>query len=129
MSKKILVIDDELDVITYLQMALEDNGYIVFVASNAAAGWAAAINELPDVICLDILMPGKTGISLLNEFRNEPTLNNTRVVIISGMITAQNKDYANLINEPGKNLVKPDAFVEKPIILDSFLETIQRLTQ
>ena len=66
---KILIVDDEPDVIAYLSIALEDNDYLVKSATNASAGFQIAQEFMPDIICLDILMPGQTGVSLYEKLR------------------------------------------------------------
>lgn len=60
--KKILVIDDEPHVVTYLKTLLEDNGYETVTANDGAEGLEMAKSHRPDLVCLDITMPETTGI-------------------------------------------------------------------
>ncbi|MDE0838606.1 MAG: response regulator, partial [Kiritimatiellae bacterium] len=61
MSKKILIIDDEPDFIDMIQMRLEANGYTIVSAADGIQGVDAAIEESPDLILLDVMMPGWDG--------------------------------------------------------------------
>ncbi len=67
MGKKILVIDDEQDMVTFLSTLLEDNGYEVATASDGEVGLEKVKSLKPDLVSLDLLMPNKTGIKM---FRN-----------------------------------------------------------
>ena len=57
-KKKILVVDDEADIVTILQMRLEAGGYAVISASDGNNGYAKAKSENPDLIILDVMLPG-----------------------------------------------------------------------
>ena len=62
MAKKILVIDDEPEMVTFLATLLEDNGYEILTATDGDEGLTKIKNEKPDLVSLDLLMPNKTGI-------------------------------------------------------------------
>ena len=70
----IVVVDDEADVSRYLSAALEDVGYEVHVGGNAEEGLALIRDVGPGLVCLDLVMPGRTGISLYLELRGIPEL-------------------------------------------------------
>ena len=69
LNKKILIIDDEPDVITYLTAVLESNGYNSFAVSDITLATDKVREIHPDLICLDIVMPGETGISFYSKLR------------------------------------------------------------
>jgi len=68
-SKKILIIDDEPDVVTYLSAVLEANGYKSYATSNIKIAMEQVEDIRPDLICLDIVMPQETGISFYTRLR------------------------------------------------------------
>ena len=64
MAKKILIIDDEPDMVTFLCALLEDHGYVTITAADGEEGMTKIKSEKPDLISLDLLMPNKTGIKM-----------------------------------------------------------------
>ena len=81
---KILIVDDERDIVEYLTMALEDAGFKAagLADTEGALAWIAA--ERPDLVLLDVMMPGHTGLSLYRAMREGETTKRIPVVIISG---------------------------------------------
>lgn len=122
-NKKIVIIDDEPDIVLYLASALQDSGFEVCTASNANEGLELIRSQHPDLVCLDILMPEETGCSLYRKIKEDRTLNDVRVLIISGL---------NMEQELGRlgagATFEPDGYIEKPIDLPSFMDMIQDLT-
>lgn len=122
-NKKIAIIDDERDIVFYLASALQDSGFEVCSATNANEGLELIRSQRPDLVCLDILMPEETGFSLYRKIKEDRTLNDVRVLIISGL---------NMEQEMGRlgtgATFKPDGYIEKPIDLPSFMDMIQELT-
>ena len=127
-NKKIAIVDDEPDILTYLTSALEDNGFEVYSAASAVEGLALIRSQHPDLVILDILMPEETGFSLYKKIKEDARLKNTRVIIISGLNIKQEIPRLFAGNN-GDAAEPPDGFIEKPIDLPLFLETIQRLTE
>jgi len=126
--KKILVIDDEPDVVKYLETLLQDHGYATVSASDGKQGLEVMAAEKPDLVCLDITMPGTSGIRFYREARNNPELAKTPVVVVTA-VTGYGGDPAPFKEflESRKSAPPPDAFIAKPIEQESFLETIARL--
>ncbi len=85
MKKKILVIDDDLNVRDYLVSLFEDNGYEACVAGDVKEGIRQAKAEHPDLITLDIEMPGEWGPRFYRQLSQEKDLKNIPVIIISGL--------------------------------------------
>ena len=127
-ERKILVVDDEPDAVTYLEMVLNDAGYKTVTASNGREGFAIAQSEQPDLICLDITMPEESGIRCYRNLRGEETLKGTPVVLVTA-VTGYGGDP-----EPFKQFMStreqvppPDGFFSKPIDREAFLEKIKEL--
>jgi signal transduction histidine kinase/DNA-binding response OmpR family regulator len=79
----ILCIDDEPDVLTFLQFTFEDAGYTVLMARDHDSAIAEAKERNPDLICLDLNMPGKGGFEVLKTLRADPALRHIPVVVVS----------------------------------------------
>ncbi|MBF0105687.1 MAG: response regulator [Deltaproteobacteria bacterium] len=124
-KNKILVIDDEPHIVGYLKVLLEDNGYSVVSSTNPACVIKMAGNEKPDLICLDIMMPRQTGLSLYKDIRQNQILHNIPVVVISAVENAVHgfkKLFDRLTETNG--ITAPDAFFEKPINAANLLNFI-----
>ena len=84
-GKKILILEDEESVLTYLQTLLEDNGYDTVTAMDGEEGLDKARSERPDLVTLDISMPKKSGISFYRTLREEEGLKHIKVVVVTGV--------------------------------------------
>ncbi|GAB4351728.1 MAG: hypothetical protein Kow0099_35870 [Candidatus Abyssubacteria bacterium] len=125
MGKKIAIIDDEQDIVTYLSSVLQDNGFEVCTATNANDGFELVRTQHPDLVCLDILMPEETGCSLFRRIKDDKTLQGIPVLIITGLNVQQ--DLSRLFGNNGDRR-EPDGYIEKPIDLQALISAIQRLT-
>ena len=113
MNKKILVIDDEEDVVTFLTTILRKNGYETVTATNGVEGLEIAKREKPDLVTLDLLMPKQTGTGFYKNLVKDEELGSIPVIIISGLA--------------GRNLAvrKPAAVFDKPIDPDAFIAAVR----
>ena len=114
-TKRILVVDDEIGIRELLRDILQDEGYHVQLAENAAAARAIRLHERPDIVLLDIWMPDCDGISLLKEWGNSGLLT-MPVVMMSGHGTIDTAVEATRIGAFD--------FLEKPIALQKLLKTV-----
>ncbi|MCU0727614.1 MAG: response regulator, partial [Planctomycetes bacterium] len=85
-KKKVLVVDDERDVITYLSALLGDAGYEVVTAMNGKEAVAQARRERPDLVSLDLTMPEESGVGCYRELRQDPALGKIPIVILTGIV-------------------------------------------
>ena len=85
MSKKIMVIDDDPAVVEYLCTLFEDNGYATCSAKDAFEGIEVARREEPDLITLDLEMPGEWGPRFYRKMSEDKRLKNIPVIVISGL--------------------------------------------
>jgi DNA-binding response OmpR family regulator len=120
--KKILIIDDEEDIIRYLETLFEDNGYKVVTADNGKDGVRKALEERPDLITLDVSMPEESGVKALREIQNSKDSKNIPVIIITGVST----DFKRFI-ETRKQVHPPEGYFEKPIDRDELLNKVKQL--
>ncbi|MDN3607383.1 response regulator transcription factor [Kaistella yonginensis] len=122
-KKKILLIDDELDILEILTYNLEKEGYVVTTATNGNEGILKAKKMIPDLILLDVMMPEKDGIETCQELRQIKELQNTLIVFLS----ARSEEFSQLAGfQAGANdyVVK----VIKPKILISKINALLQLT-
>lgn len=121
-TKKILVIDDEPDVVTFLTTLLEDNDYTTVSAKNGVEGLAKAKSEKPDLILLDITMPEKSGVRFYRDVREDPNLKDIPVVMVTGVM----KEFEKFISTR-RQVPPPDGYISKPVDTAKLLETIAGL--
>ena len=124
--KKILVIDDEADVRTYLTTLFEDFGYETVEAEDANQGMRMIKQHRPDLVTLDIIMPKKTGIKLYMELRKEPVVGNTPVIVVTGFTEPAhpNINVEKFISER-ENIGAPEGFIQKPINPVELMKSVQ----
>jgi CheY-like chemotaxis protein len=85
MPKKILIIDDDPVVVKYLQAVFSDNGYETCTASSSMEGLDVVREEMPDLITLDLQMPGEWGPRFYRKLRKDRELREIPVIVISGI--------------------------------------------
>ncbi len=135
MGKKILVIDDEPDALTYIETVLSDNGYEAITTTSAIEAADIARSEKPDLILLDLIMPEKSGISLFGELKTDPELKAIPVVVVSGVSQVTGADFSEFTfklssrSEGAEDTthVRPDGFVEKPVDPPELIRVIQQV--
>jgi two-component system, OmpR family, phosphate regulon response regulator PhoB len=121
-QRRILIIDDEQDVVSYLESILNDNGYEAIGTTDSAAGIELARKIRPDLICLDIVMPPPTGVKVYRELRDDPTLLHIPVVMITGVM----QQFKEFIHHR-KKVPPPDGYIAKPFEIPELLATLERL--
>jgi len=120
--KKIIVIDDEPDIVTFLTLLLQDNGYATISAKDGQEGIEKINAEHPDLVLLDITMPEKSGVRCYREMRSDPGLQSIPVVIVTGVA----KEFKNFISTR-RQVPPPDGFIAKPIDKKELLDLVARL--
>ncbi|MFC1554732.1 response regulator [candidate division KSB1 bacterium] len=119
---KILIVDDDPDIRTYLSTFLGDKGYTTLVAEDGVEGMNAVHKEKPDLITLDIIMPNQTGVKMYRIIKNDEGLKDIPVIIVSGVT-----QYKDLFRKSHRTMPKPVAFIEKPVNRDVLLEKIKEV--
>ncbi|HWT79018.1 MAG TPA: response regulator [Candidatus Methylomirabilis sp.] len=126
MAPKVLVVDDEEDIVTYLVAVLEDNGFRAVGESKATAVLDTIHKERPDLILLDIMMPGQSGLSLYRAIRKDSETADVPVFIISGY--SQERDFAVMAGGLETQVARlPDGYLEKPISIPALLRNLHEL--
>ncbi len=108
MSKqKILLVDDEQDILDLIGFNLEKEGFEVHTASNGRSGLEIARRVLPDLVLLDVMMPGMDGMETCRELRDDANLKH----VLIAFLTARNEDYSQIAGfDAGA-----DDYISKPI--------------
>lgn len=106
MGKKVLIVDDEPNIVISLEYLMKKEGFEVAVAGDGEAALQKAASFAPDVVLLDVMMPKKSGYEVCSAMRADPALAGTKII----MLTAKGRD-----TEVAKGLAMgADAYVTKP---------------
>lgn len=126
--KTILIVDDEPDVVSYLEMILQDNGYATITAANGNEALERVRELKPDLVTLDISMPEASGTRFYKELKTDPELGRTPVFIVTAVtgLGGDERAYERFIS--GRRLVPaPEGFFHKPIDRAAFIEAVKEL--
>lgn len=122
----VLVVDDEPDIVTYLTTILEDNGYRTRSAGDADSALSAMRARTPDLICIDIMMPRRSGLSLYHQVKTDPHFRDIPVIVISAFSRLEDftgQKFRRLF--PDESVPEPSFFIEKPVNVEHFLNTVE----
>lgn len=114
MPKKIMVVDDDPNIVDYLVNIFEDNGYETCSASGGSKALEIMKQEQPDLVTLDLEMPQEWGPRFYRAYTKDPNLKDTPVIIISGLSSI---DYA---------IRKAAAAIKKPFDPDHVLKVVRQ---
>jgi two-component system, OmpR family, alkaline phosphatase synthesis response regulator PhoP len=118
-QRRILIADDEKDILELLEYALEKEGYEVFKAKDGEETLQKAIDKLPNIVLLDIMMPKMDGIEVCRHLRRDPRFDETIVIIL----TARGEEYSEVAGfEAGA-----DDYVTKPVKLRALIQRLEAL--
>lgn len=122
-KKKILIVDDEKDVRTYLVSLFEDAGYETLEASNGREAVERARSGEPDLITLDMTMPEESGVKAYRELKERnPELAHIPVVVITAI-----GDEMGRFLKTRKQVPEPEGFMAKPIDQEKLLKMVAEL--
>jgi two-component system alkaline phosphatase synthesis response regulator PhoP len=107
MRKKLLVVDDDLDLLNLLRLHFKEEGFAVTVVSNGLEAVKKARQMMPDLILLDLVLPGLDGFEVCESLRQSPATANTPIILVSGASSELSRLAAM---EAGGT-----AFVSKPV--------------
>ena len=117
-SKRILLVDDDAEIVESLRLALEGNGYTVLIARDGNQGLALSERENPDLVILDMMMPKRSGFLVLEKMRRTREVP-LRVIMITANEGSRHKAYAEMLGV--------DDYIRKPFPMDRLIESVQRL--
>lgn len=120
--KRVLVVEDDEDVITYLSLWLSDQGFDVDVARDGNEATEKVKERTPDLVTLDIVMPQKTGVKFYKEFKRDPSYVHIPVIIITGL----QQEFKRFISHR-RTAPPPEGYIAKPFSQEELLQTIRRV--
>jgi len=120
-KKRILVVDDEKDWVSLISTRLQHEGYHVDVAFDPIEGMAQAIKLVPDLILLDIMMPGGGGISMLKSVRNSSKTFNIPIIVVTAKSDQETQEEAEKLGV--------SAYFYKPLDTAKLMEKIKEVLQ
>ncbi|MBU0755625.1 MAG: response regulator [Planctomycetes bacterium] len=119
---KILVTDDEPDFLMFAGTMLEDNGATIFKARNGDEAIEIARREKPDLMTLDLSMPGKSGTEVFEIFRKDRDLRSIPICIVTGKPELRKLIYDRAV-------IKPEGYVDKPISEETLLLNVRKILE
>jgi CheY-like chemotaxis protein len=122
-KKKILIVDDEQDILTYLSTLLEDNGYATVLAKDGDEALKQVEAVGPDLITLDISMPEKSAIKFYREIRTNDRWKQIPVIIVTGV----SEDFKKFISTRHQ-VPPPEGYLSKPINQEEILSLVRKFT-
>ncbi len=117
-SKRVLIVDDDPEIVDSIRIALEAKGYAVFVARDGNQGLAMAERDDPDLVILDMMMPRRSGFLVLENLRRTRPVP-LRVIMITANEGSRHKAYAEMLGV--------DDYIRKPFAMDRLMESVDRL--
>jgi DNA-binding response OmpR family regulator len=118
LSKRILLVDDDAEIVDAMRYALEAKGYEILIARDGNQGLAMAEREDPDLVILDMMMPKRSGFLVLERLRRTRPVP-MRVIMITANEGSRHKAYAEMLGV--------DDYIRKPFAMDRLLESVNRL--
>lgn len=122
MSKKVLVVDDEPDVVRYFTAALEEQGYETCSAANGLEAMEKIESEHPDLVTLDITMPEQSGVKVYRLIKGDAKFKQIPVLIVTGIP----HEFKQFISTRG-HVPPPEGYLDKPVVLGDLVREVQRL--
>ncbi|WP_425619307.1 response regulator transcription factor [Anatilimnocola sp. NA78] len=116
-ARRILLVDDDAEIIDAMRYALESKGYQILVARDGNQGLAMAESDLPNLVILDMMMPKRSGFLVLEKL-NRTRESNTKVIMITANEGSRHKAYAEMLGV--------DEYLRKPFAMDKLIEAVQR---
>lgn len=118
MTKKILIVDDEKDIVETLSFMLKSKGFETITAYDGEEGLKKAKDEAPDIIILDVMMPKINGYKICRLLKYDAKYKNIPII----MVTARSQDTDKLIGEE----TGADEYITKPFEFSEVIETIEK---
>ena len=114
-KKTVLIVEDELDMRIFISTLLETNGYQPLMTRDGNEGMLKAKDVGPDLIILDVMMPGEGGVQMYRQLKTDQNLCDIPVIMLSAVAQKTFAHYLNMVNARLKNPIPdPEAYIEKP---------------
>ena len=117
-KKRILLVDDDREIVESMKVALEATGYEILIARDGNQGLAMAERDDPDLVILDMMMPKRSGFLVLEKIRRTRPVP-LRVIMITANEGTRHKAYAEMLGV--------DDYIRKPFAMDRLIDSVNRL--
>jgi CheY-like chemotaxis protein len=128
MKKTVLIVEDELDMRIFISTLLETSGYRPVTTRNGKEGLIKARDIGPDLIILDVMMPGEGGVQMYRQLKSDNALMDIPVIMLSGVAKKTFAHYLKMLNTRIESSIPdPSAYLEKPPEAEEILKLTERL--
>ncbi|NIM51961.1 MAG: response regulator [Gemmatimonadales bacterium] len=146
MAKKVLIVDDDKNTVTFLSLAMTEGGYEAIGAFDGKEGLEKVEQEMPDLIILDVMMPQKSGFVLFKQLRKDKKYRDIPVIMLTGVVASlheldERKDetfespYESMRDSLRKTIAAmqeegeagPEVFIEKPVDPEDVVGKVREL--
>ena len=126
--KKVLLVDDEVDVRKFVSKLVERAGYEVIEAKNGMEGMGRVREDKPGLIILDVLMPKQSGIRMYRELKTDESLKDIPVIVLSAIAPKSFFRSQEVLAEfAGQPVPEPEAYIEKPEEPEELIELMKKI--
>jgi CheY-like chemotaxis protein len=127
-KKKVLIVDDEMDMRIFMSTLFETSGYKAVATRDGKDGIRKAKDILPDLIILDVMMPGEGGVQMYRQLKTDKTLKDIPVIMLSAVAKKTFIHYLKMLNIQLNNSIPyPEAYMEKPPEAEELLKITGKL--
>nr|HID59771.1 response regulator [Desulfobacterales bacterium] len=126
-EKKILVVDDEPDMRTFLSTLLETSGFTAVAAENGIEGVQKAREVKPDLIILNVMMPKENGVQMYRQLKISDQLKQIPVIMISAISKKSFLRCQKILTYWGSSFPEPEAYIKKPLESDELIQLVESL--
>jgi len=128
MKKTVLIVEDELDMRIFISTLLETSGYRPIMTRDGREGMVKAREISPDLIILDVMMPGEGGVQMYRQLKTDDKLRNIPVILLSGVAKNTFTHYLKMLNTRMECAIpEPTAYLEKPPEAEALIKLTERL--
>lgn len=125
-NAKIMVVDDDADIVSALQVVLESKGYSVTTASNKDEGMEKIRADKPDLAILDVMMTKwQDGFEMAREIKKDPDLKDIPVMMLTGVEGQTGLEFKSAAGDP--EWMPVEGFLDKPVEPDVLLSEVEKL--
>ena len=126
-NKKVLIVDDEMDMRIFISTLVQTSGYRPIIASDGEEGIQKARKHKPAAIILDVLMPKAGGVQMYRQVKTDENLKKIPVIMISAIAKKTFFHSMQMLNRyRGQSVPEPEAYIEKPPETEELLHTLEK---
>ncbi len=127
-TKTILIVDDEMDMRIFMKTLFETNGYNTLTARDGKEGMQKVASQRPDLIILDVMMPGEGGVQMYRNLKSDPRFADIPVIMLSAVGAKTFAHFlAMLKSQVPETMAPPEHYLEKPPEPEKLIEVAKSL--